>query len=97
MPDTPVMPELPDHPEPQTMKWTNLELDAIKRYGADCYRLGLEAGRKDYADLHAAALAVESWWLKKGMDQLGGAPVSIFLLRQALGALGAPPAQEDKP
>lgn len=47
MSDTPVMPEPPDHPEPQTMKWTNLELDAIKRYGADYYRLGVEAGRKE--------------------------------------------------
>lgn len=66
----------------------------------EAYRLGVEAGRKGYADLHAAALAVESRWIREGQHCVGGAPVSIFMLRQALGGLGplpSTPAQEDKP
>lgn len=54
MPDTPVMPELPDHPEPHILRWTSLEVEAIKRYGADCFRLGVEAGTPKWLPIESA-------------------------------------------
>ena len=30
------LPVLPDHPEPRTMKWSALELEAIQAYGQQC-------------------------------------------------------------
>jgi len=37
-------PEFPAHPEPQIMRWSALEIVAIRKYGADMFRAGrLEA------------------------------------------------------
>ena len=33
-------PEFPAHPEPQIMRWSALEIVAIRRYGADMFRAG---------------------------------------------------------
>lgn len=32
------MTPLPDHPEPQVMRWTDLERESIQKYGDDCER-----------------------------------------------------------
>ena len=33
-------PEFPAHPEPQIMRWSALEIVAIRKYGADMFRAG---------------------------------------------------------
>jgi hypothetical protein len=33
-------PEFPGHPEPQIMRWSALEIVAIREYGADMFRAG---------------------------------------------------------
>ncbi len=37
------LPPPPGHPEPHTMRWTELELAAIRAYGAECARAEREA------------------------------------------------------
>jgi hypothetical protein len=34
------LPEFPGHPEPQIMRWSALEIVAIREYGADMFRAG---------------------------------------------------------
>ncbi len=42
-----VLPPLPGHPEPRTMKWSELELRAIREYGVRCARAALEAAQAE--------------------------------------------------
>lgn len=40
--DPSLMPELPHHPEPHTMTWTEMEKRSIAAYGLQCYQLAME-------------------------------------------------------
>lgn len=42
-PQATALPKLPGHPEPHTMQWSRLELEAIDRHGLACYEAGRAA------------------------------------------------------
>jgi len=42
----PWMPPLPHHPEPRTMRWTELEIASIRKAQADAARAALEQAAK---------------------------------------------------
>jgi hypothetical protein len=55
---TPALPPLPDHPEPQIMRWSDLELAAIRRFGEQCAKEARLAEREAIAEMiDASALA----------------------------------------
>ena len=39
-------PDVPGHPEPRTMAWSELERRALHRYGLECYEAGLREQRR---------------------------------------------------
>lgn len=73
------LPALPSHPEPHTMVWTRLEMDALLQYGRDC----VEDDRRLAASIPPAApippdvaKMVEAWkwgyeYLQSRMESLG--------------------------
>lgn len=51
-------PEVPCHPEPHTMTWSELERRALHRYGRECY----EAGQREQRRIEQAA-SHRNWML----------------------------------
>jgi hypothetical protein len=60
------LPPLPGHPEPRTMKWSELELRAIREYGMQCAREALAS----YEAEPAVQVVVERErvWVKRGVQ-----------------------------
>lgn len=50
------LPVLPDHPEPRTMKWSALEIDAIQAYGAACAAHAREMALSEAMQVAAATV-----------------------------------------
>jgi hypothetical protein len=60
------LPELPDHPEPRTMKWSALEIEAIQAYGLQCAAHARERALSD-EHIEVACSAAASMGNKLGI------------------------------
>jgi hypothetical protein len=58
------LPPLPPHPEPHTMRWTRLELDAIREYARAVERAAYAAAIKACEEIES-----ERWKQYKGRDE----------------------------
>ena len=83
------LPQPPGHPEPHSMKWSELELAAIKEYGEQCARAALVANEKvpSRATDIATALSLPGCERLKEWAEIG--PVQMAAVEEFAYALAA--------
>jgi hypothetical protein len=74
------LPPLPDHPEPQTHRWSALEIIVINRYGKACFEAGNQSQAQDLPDGYALVKVRDN---KHRRQLIGDAIFSEALAAQA--------------